>query len=236
MGKLPAYLFFARGKTWWGDASQPGITDASGQLSLKQVPWTASNRTMPLWCDWQPVRAATGSRVVAEVRSASESKDLPALPGLVTRRYGRGRVVYLAPRFGELYARYPYAAWRNLLQAALDFVAPTPPPLEVDAPQCVNAYAWDQPASGRWMIHLINDLDETGRPRGRMGTQKNDQPGSYPRTRPIPVGPVDVLVRKPGARRVELPLEGRRLKATPVEGGLKVRLTTVGPHTLLAVS
>ena len=56
--------------------------------------------------------------------------------------------------------------WRTLFKHALDNVA-KPSPIELDAPICVSIYHWLK-EDGSIVIHLINDLDENGRLRGRL--------------------------------------------------------------------
>ena len=159
-----------------------------------------------------------------------------ALPGIVEHRYGKGRVIYLAPRFGEIYARFAFPHWRRLLDTVLKRVAAAPAPIRVKAPLCVSAYAWEQTDKNRWVIHLINDLDETGRPRGRVYSAKNDAAGSLPRTRTIFVEDIELTVLKSGATKVELPLEGKRLRARKIRGGIAVNLKRMDQHALLVVS
>jgi hypothetical protein len=121
------------------------------------------------------------------------------------------------------------------MQKALDRVAPAPAPVEVKAPLCVSAYAWEQPQNNRWVIHLLNDLDEAGRTRGRMGGGKNDFPGSRPREGTIPVEGIDVTIRKAGAKRAYLPLENQELPVRQVKGGIKVRIRRMDQHTMVVV-
>lgn len=158
------------------------------------------------------------------------------LPGIVESRYGKGRVIYFAPRLGEIYARYPFPLWRRLLETAARRVAARPPDVEVRAPLCVTAYSWEQSTTGGWIIHLINELDETGRPRGRMPEGKNPLYGSLPRGGTVPVDHVEILVRKPGATRAELPLEGRALTVVPEDGALRILLGRLEQHSLVVVS
>jgi hypothetical protein len=87
------------------------------------------------------------------------------------------------------------------------------------------------------VIHLINDLDETGRPRGRLSSEKDEvnHPMAAPRTRVIPVGGLQVLVRKPGATAARLPLEKRSLEARPTKDGLLVEVGCIEQHLMLVV-
>jgi hypothetical protein len=229
-----AYLDFQANAPWWGDTVQPSLSAEAGETYVNGQPWLGSRQAAVINSPFQMVKASPQATVEAVVGSTDLAR--PArYPGIVTHRYGQGRVVYLAPRLGEIYARYPYAMWQRVLRRALDLVAPRPPAVEVSAPQCVSAYTWEQPDTHSWMVHLINDLDETGRPRGRMGAGRNQEAGSVPRTRTIAVDGVEVIVRKPGATRAHLPLEGRPLPVEHRDGALHIQVGRVGQHALIVV-
>ena len=229
-----AYLDFGENAPWWGDAVQPSTSADAGELYVKNLPWLGSRHAAVINSPFQIVQVSAQAQTVAVVGSTDPARPSKH-PGIVTHRYGKGRVVYIAPRLGEIYARYPYLMWRRVLRQALDFVAPRPASVEVSAPQCVTAYAWEQPGQNRWIVHLINDLDETGRPRGRMGAGKNHAPGSGPRTRTIPVEGVELTVRKPGATRALLPLEGKTIAVAQRDGALHIQVGRVEQHALIAV-
>jgi hypothetical protein len=80
-------------------------------------------------------RAEGRPRVVAFPLSARA----PELPGIVTRAYGKGRVVYMAAGFdaGDYLYAYPYE--RLILRNAIEWVAPSPAPVVVEAPMCVHS-------------------------------------------------------------------------------------------------
>jgi hypothetical protein len=229
-----ACLCFDDGEPWWGDAAQT-IMGPESAASAKAIPWLASGQGYLLTSPFQPVKAARGARVRATVRAHADPRR-PVLPGIVASGYGKGKVLYIAARLGETYARYPFLIWRRLMAEALKRVTPRPAPVEVEAPLCVTSYAWEQPADNRWVIHLLNDLDETGRPRGRMSAGKNDMYGSCPRTRTVPVENIVLTLRKRDATRAFLPLEGKELKVRKVRDGIKVRLRRLDQHALIVVA
>jgi hypothetical protein len=156
-------------------------------------------------------------------------------PGIVESRYGKGKVIYLSPRLGEIYARYPYPLWRRMMDRAVREAASRPPPVEVRAPLPVTVYSWEQPDEGRWVIHLINDLDQTGRPRGRMPENENALYGSRPREGCMPVDGVELIVRKPGATGADLPLENRSLETTSEGDAMRIHVGRVAQHSLITV-
>lgn len=225
-------LCFDNGKPWWGDAAE----SISGQENDKQdmTPWRKGSHGYVLTSDFQAVKAKRGAKVHAVIR-ANSNPDFAPLSGIVESRYGKGKVMYIASRLGETYARYPFLVWRRLVAEALKRVSPRPQPVEVKAPLCVTAYPWRQPEQNRWVIHLINDLDEMGRTRGRMGFGINDMPGSCPRTRTIPIEGIELTIRKPGATKASLPLEGKELKVRQVKGGIKVRIRRMEQHAMIVV-
>lgn len=219
---------------WWGDAVQAAFTQEAGDEPNDRVPWLMTDRAHPLRSPFQAVTAKPGATVHAWVRPMVVGST-GRVPGIVESRYGKGKVIYLAPRFGEIYARYPFPLWRRLMDRAVREAAARLPPVEVRAPLCVTVYSWEQPERNRWVIHLINDLDQTGRPRGRMPEGKNQLYGSQPREGCIPVDGVDLVVRLPGAARAELPLEGRTLDVTRQDGALHIRIGRVEQHSLVVV-
>ena len=75
-------------------------------------------------------------------------------------------------------------------------------------------------------MHLINDLDETGRPRVRMtlAGDVSTWSGNQPRTKIIPVDGVELLVRRPDATEAYLPLENRQLPVEKTDQGLRVKV------------
>jgi hypothetical protein len=228
------FLFF-KDKPWWGDSVQPSETPEAGDLYLKTKPWISSPNAYTLNSSFVPVELHKGANAAAWI-SARIPKATQAIPGIVEHRYGKGKVIYLAPRFGEIYARFPFPHWRRLFETALARVASRPAPIETDAPRSVSIYAWNQPAASRWVIHLINDLDESGRVRGRVYSEKNQSPDCVPRTRTIAIEDIEVTVRRPGISRVELPLEKKRLVVRKVRGGIRFTLKRLEQHALVVVS
>jgi hypothetical protein len=206
----------------------------AGEPYVNNLPWLGSTRASIINSPFQMIQASRKAKVVASVGS-TDLNQKATYPGVVTHRYGKGRAVYIAPRFGEMYARYPYPMWQRVLRKALEFVTPRRPDVEVNAPQCVTAYTWNQAAENRWVVHLVNDLDEIGRARGRMGAGKNQEPGSAPRTRIIPVEGIDLIVRKPGATRAWMPLEGKELPVRRIKDGIKVRLRRMAQHAMIVI-
>jgi len=229
---------------WWGDAAEPTATPECGWTASGEQSWVSSGRGHLVIAPFQAVSVVIrekGAKVRAWLRPVAVEADRTIrLPGIVESRFGKGRVVYLCNRIGETYSRHPFELWRRLLREAVTRVAARPPAVEVRAPLCVTQHAWEQAEHNRWVVHLINDLDEAGRPRNRLPGEhdqgKNHIYGCAPRNRTIPIHDVDVIIRKPGATKAALPLEGRDLAVRKVRDGIKVRIRRLEQHAMIVVS
>jgi hypothetical protein len=86
-----------------------------------------------------------------------------ASPMMVTNRYGKGRVVYFAGGVDAGYYIYPYPYQRELLAGAIRWAAKERPPVEVEAPMCVQSTVFRQEHEGRQrlLIHLFNNVNTT---------------------------------------------------------------------------
>jgi hypothetical protein len=102
------------------------------------------------------------SKVLGTIRAKSEA-GAPEMPGVVARSHGKGKVVYLAAGFDAGYYLYAYPYERLLLRHAIDWAAPSPPPVVVEAPMCVHSPVMRQSRGGRerLIVHLFNDLNTT---------------------------------------------------------------------------
>jgi hypothetical protein len=84
------------------------------------------------------------------------------MPGVLTRSYGKGRVVYLAAGLDAAYYLYSYPYQRLVLKHAIQWAAGSPAPLAVEAPMCVHATLMRQQKEGeRLVVHLFNDANTT---------------------------------------------------------------------------
>ena len=115
-------------------------------------------------------------------------------PAVVSRHCGRGRVVYANFQLGALTANGPmwmpalrgHPWWRHLT-AQLVEKASGLPPVRITAPTCVKYFLWRQPARGRYVIHLVNELSSVG----MRDVQREDH---------LPV-PVKAKISLPGLHR-----------------------------------
>ncbi len=233
------HVRFEEGEPWWASTVQPWINLEAGDRAAEQDYAMVSADAQRVFAPVQPIRAAESARTLAwMVEQDEQGQEVERWPAIVEHRFGRGRVIYLAWRFGEFYARMPHVPWRRVMETALRRVAAHPAPVEVLGPQCVSVASWIQKSQRRWVIHLINDLDENGRPRARMTPYDASPawPGSQPRTRTIPVDGVELILRKRGLQKIELPLEGRTLQAKSTTDGYRVKVGRLGQHRLLVLT
>jgi hypothetical protein len=158
----------------------PGLSDNG----IDEAHWSKRSAVGPL--TWKDHPLARGARLdalvpthsvtfrgplcrVSEPASAAEvaarikpdGTDGNALPALIAREQGAGRVVYLAAGLDAALWSYSYPYQRLLLSSALDWAARQPFPISVDAPMCVQSTFFEQQASGgrRVVIHLFNGID-----------------------------------------------------------------------------
>jgi hypothetical protein len=87
-----------------------------------------------------------------------------ASPAVVARRFGNGRVVYLAAAVDAALWSYSYPYQRRVLARAIQWAAGSPAGVEVVAPMCVQAAFYQQQQNGRprTIVHLFNNINTTG--------------------------------------------------------------------------
>jgi hypothetical protein len=136
---------------------------------------------IPLW-HFEPVEALEGGTVRMDVVSGPDRE--PILPGVVSARYGKGRVVYLASSLESLYGATRQARLGRHLRDLVREAAGAPPPYRVDAP---SALAANLTRNGdRLVLHLLNWT-------GDAENEDNDLP---------PVSDVTVRLAIPDGKKV----------------------------------
>jgi hypothetical protein len=105
-----------------------------------------------------------GDASEAVIRMTPDGWTGGPLPALVSRRYGRGRVVYMAAGFDAAMWSYSFPYQRRLLARALNCASQERFPISVRAPMCVQCAFYEQADAGgrRIVIHLFNGIDTTG--------------------------------------------------------------------------
>lgn len=228
---------------WAKDVIQRSWDPAAGDPHADNNPWYPEFGEL-VYDPAQPVKLRSGAKELATYLFTGEGDGQttmppkgPAWPAVVQNTFGKGKVVYISTRFGETYARLPFPLWRKVMELALKFVSPTQQPIEVKAPACVTVKAWEQPQeNGRWVIHLLNDLDATGRAAGRgYGGLNNGRANARPREGTVPVDNVEILVRKDGAKSARLVPQNCALKVEQVDGGLLIKPGPLDMHTMIVV-
>ncbi|HLK61136.1 MAG TPA: ThuA domain-containing protein [Chthonomonadaceae bacterium] len=150
------------------------------------------------------------------------------LPAIVTRTYGRGRVVYCAAGFDAAYYLYSYPYQRLLLAQAIRWAACEPSSLRVEAPMCVHAtYFRQRNAQGeRLIVHLYNDLNSTG------GHAKPDDDVPL-REEVIPIHDIRVRFTGHNITRIHLEPEGRALPMQRTKEGVEVTVPVLAIHSMV---
>jgi hypothetical protein len=115
-----------------------GTTALSGQL-------------IPLW-HFEPVEALGAGTVEMDIVTGDGRK--PILPGVVSARHGKGRVIYLASSLESLYSSTRQSLLGGFLRRLVEQAAATPPPCRVDAPPSLVANLTQN--GNRRVLHLLN--------------------------------------------------------------------------------
>ncbi len=144
-------------------------------------------------------------------------------PVLVTNRFGKGRSVYLAGKFAASYRVHAHPLLHKVMLRAVRWAGGRPT-VEVDAPPSVEVNAYDQPAEGRRIVHLVNYQAVPMRAvlTGREPLAE----------RILPVHGLMVTARVPRGRKVRkvyLAPDKKRLKWTQ-ETGSRIRITVPEVH------
>lgn len=158
------------------------------------------------------VKPAEGTQIAATITTRGAAPDVRPSPAIVTRQFGKGRVVYLTAGIDAAYYSYAYPYQRILLASAVRWAATDMPPVEVQAPMCVHATAFRQDvgqvsnlskkrASQRLLIHLYNDVNTTA----FHGLPNEDVPL---REETIPIHNIRVRLRDYDVKRVHQEPDG----------------------------
>ena len=153
----------------------------------------------------------------------------PVLPGIVSRMFGKGRVVYFAGGLDAGYYLYAYPYQRLVLKNAFDWAANAPPPVSIVAPMCVHSTVMRQRKGDdeRLIVHLYNDLNTTS----AHAFPNDDVPL---REEVVPITGIRVTFG-PGyqLRRVQLEPEGIILETQRATEGTTVIVPRLEVHTMV---
>ena len=163
---------------------------------------------------------------------AKAAADAPEMPGVITHKYGRGRVVYLAAGFDAAYYLYSYPYQRLILKHAIQWSADGPQPVTVEAPMCVHATLMRQTrktsaGDERLVLHLFSDLNTTA----HHALPVDDVPL---REEVVPIHNIRLMFA-PGYRfrKVHLEPEGLDLKFEATAQGTTVTVPRLDVHAMV---
>lgn len=128
----------------------------------------ATPALVPLWF-FEPVEALAGGSTSMDIVTGDGRR--PILPGIVTSRHGRGRVVYLASSLESLYNSTQQSDLGNLLRGLVESVAGEPPPFQVSAPARLIANLTQN--GNRRVLHLLNWTGDAGNDGGYLPPVEN---------------------------------------------------------------
>jgi hypothetical protein len=176
----------------------------------------------PLVLMSEPKNAA---EVVA--RMTPEGWTKPPPPAVIARKFGKGRVVYLAASLDAAMWSYAYPYQRCLLKDAIVWAAGESPAIRVQAPMCVQAtfYTRKEKDARQLVIHLFNNVNTTA----DHGTPGMDVPL---REETIPIGGIRIHFRGDAPKRFRLIPEGE-VKTTRLAGGVTLELPPLELHTMV---
>ena len=162
-------------------------------------------------------------------RLTPEGWKEPAVPGVVVRQYGKGRVVYFAAGVDAALWSYAFPYQRRLMARAIELAAGGPPPVTVvDAPMSVQATYWRQAdeTGKRVVVHLFNGTDS--------GANRGLPANAVPlREEAVPVGGIRVRFKGEVPKRVHLEPGGVEAEVVREGDALEVKVPPVGVHVMV---
>lgn len=170
--------------------------------------------------------ASIAGTIVAKVAGSQ------AIPGVVARQYGKGRVVYFSAGLDAAYYLYAYPYQRLALCHAITWAASAPPPVRIVAPMCVHATVMrqalpDKERSERLIVHLFSDLNSTA----QHGLPADDVPL---REEVIPIHDIRITFdRAYRVQRAHLEPEGRTLDQEATASGMSVIVPRLDVHSMV---
>ncbi len=165
--------------------------------------------------------------VVAGSLTPKPGAEGASLPAILTRSFGKGRVVYFAAGIDSAYYLYAYPYQRELLRNSVEWAAGGPPPITVEAPLCVHAVAMRQNRDGeRLIVHLYNDVNTTA----FHGLPDHDVPL---REEVLPIHGIRVAFRGYRIARVHLEPEGLDLPLERAGPALTITVPRLDIHAMV---
>ncbi len=132
---------------------------------LNQGKMKTYNGADPVTFKGPAVRVAIKDADVMTVATMTDkfTAGATALPSVVSRQYGKGKVVYFASGLDAGYYLYSYPYQRLAMVHAIRWAAAAPQSVAVNAPMCVHSTVMRQNKDGisRIVVHLFSDLNTT---------------------------------------------------------------------------
>jgi hypothetical protein len=156
-------------------------------------------------------------------RTVREGMD----PMLFASKSGNGRVVYMPADLGQSNFVAPFPYQRSLLVNSIEWVAGgQEPPVEIDAPLCVQANFFEQKDENRLVVHLLNQFNSAA---GRS------LPDGTPSAREeiVPMRNIRVSFRDRGIRSARLEPEGIPLPLVRDTAGIHVTVPELRLHSMV---
>jgi hypothetical protein len=187
------------------------------------VPGRAANFRGPLVRVSQPGQAA---EVVATM--TPEGDGGPAIPAMIARPFGKGKVVYFAAAMDAALWSYAYPYQRLLLARALEWAARDPAPIQVKAPLCVQAtyFVQNDQTGKRSIIHFFNGVNTAA----NHGLPAVDVPL---REETIPIHGIEVTFVGAAPKSCRVEPGGRELECRVSQSGVTVELPALDIHFML---
>jgi hypothetical protein len=155
-----------------------------------------------------------------------KERGFETCPGVLMKKFGKGRIVYVNFQIGEQAAgsnsmtgtasAHPW--WRCFIERLVAETAGAPQ-VAVDAPICVKATLWKQPALNRYVLHLVNELSSVS----ASNLQREDL---------IPVAGA-VTITLPGVKKVMVVIGGKGAKVKRVGKGWRVDLSRIDERAVV---
>ena len=187
------------------------------------VPHKSVNFRGPLTAVSEPKQAEE----VAMRMRPEETKGSP-LPALVLRRFGEGRMAYLAAAVDAALWSYAYPYQRVLLARALEWAARSPMLVSVQAPMCVQATYWTQKDGDkrRVVVHLFNGINTAA----NHGLPASEVPL---REEVVPIHGIEVRFHRDAPKRFRCEPSGQAIEARKEGGDVVMAIPPLEIHTML---
>lgn len=202
--------------TW---KEHPIVQDATLQ---KLVPMSSVTLRGPLVWVSEPMEEEIAFRMTPE------GWDKTPIPGGIARRFGKGKVVYLASGVDAALWSYAYPYQRRLFARCMEWAASISPTIEVKAPLCVQATFFQQKArkGTHAIVHLFNNVNTSaghGLPSAEVPLREET----------IPIAGIKVLFHRNVPRRVTAQPSNTSLEIRRKEGLAWVEVPALPIHLMI---